>query len=114
MRDFIKMIAGILFIIVFLTAVSWGLAISDIAFQSTFGVKKANVQYEVFKETQQFNEGMIMQLQNFEVQYAQADESGKDTIASVVISRYAAYDYSKLSPQLRQFVQACRQRQGLK
>jgi hypothetical protein len=66
------------------------------------------IRYDTFKATQPFNEGMIRDLENIRMQYIKstttADE--KTTLRAIAIHRFAAYDTSKLSPELRNFYES--------
>lgn len=65
------------------------------------------VDYRAFHESQPYNDGMARDLENFQIEYANAtDQNKKDTIRAVVLNRFAGYDASRLPGNLQMFLNA--------
>lgn len=77
-----------------------------------FGVKIQNVKYEIFKESQPYNEGMAQRLRELQLQYIGADDNHKDAIASMIWHEFANYDMNRLPPDARSFLQEIHTRMG--
>ena len=59
---------------------------------------------KVFQQSQQYNESMIRDLANIQIQYLSAkDEATKDALKAIVIHRYSVYDRTKLPSNLQLF-----------
>ena len=74
-------------------------------YQSTsfFKPKYVELDNQVFKESQQYNDGMIRDLQNLQMEYINGDQGKKDSIRAIVLHRFSVYPEDKLSPDLRNF-----------
>ena len=74
-------------------------------YQSTsfFKPKYVALDNQVFKESQQYNDGMIRDLQNLQMEYINGDQGKKDSIRAIVLHRFSVYPEDKLSPDLRNF-----------
>ena len=74
-------------------------------YQSTsfFKPKYVALDNQVFKESQQYNDGMIRDLQNLQMEYINGDQGKKDSIRAIVLHRFSVYPDDKLSPDLRNF-----------
>lgn len=73
-----------------------------------FVSREEAVRRQAFEESEAYNEGMQQELQSMAFQYAQADDSHKQALGSVILHRAAAYDVRKLSPDLRSLVERLR------
>jgi len=83
----------------------------DLAMYKFWAPKRANVEREVFEQTRSFNQGMIQELEDYHIQYAQADDSGKETIRSTVLHRISGYnlDHPDVSQDLRDWIEQLKQ-----
>lgn len=58
----------------------------------------------VFHNSQAYNDGMARDLDNMRLEYAHADQAGKDSIRATIRHRFAGYDVSRLPPDLQTFL----------
>ena len=72
---------------------------------SFFAPKYRAVENKVFKESEQYNDGMIRDLQNLQMEYMNADQAHKDALRSIIIHRFAVYDQNRMPSNLWNFYQ---------
>jgi hypothetical protein len=70
---------------------------------SYFAPKYRAVDNEVFKQSEQYNDGMIRDLENLQMDYINADKDHKDAVRAIVLHRFSVYPEDKLPPNLRNF-----------
>ena len=59
-----------------------------------------------FHESQAYNDGMAKDLGNFQMEYTRTDDAGKRAaLRAVILDRFAGYDETRLSPNLRNFLE---------
>ena len=68
-----------------------------------FAPKYRAVDNEVFKQSEQYNDGMIRDLENLQMDYINADSAHKDALRAIVLHRFSVYPEDKLPPNLRNF-----------
>jgi hypothetical protein len=68
-----------------------------------FAPKYRQVDNEVFKQSEQYNDGMIRDLENLQMDYINADKDHKDALRAIVLHRFSVYPEDKLPPNLRNF-----------
>jgi len=68
-----------------------------------FQPKFEQVRRNVFMESQAYNDGMMRDLQNLQLEYIRADDAGKAIVRATAMHRFAAYDPSRLPSDLREF-----------
>ena len=68
-----------------------------------FAPKYRAVDNEVFKQSEQYNDGMIRDLENLQVEYINADAEKKQALRAIVLHRFSVYPEDKLPPNLRNF-----------
>ena len=75
-----------------------------------FNPKYTAVQYQTFKQSQQYNDGMAQELEQFRQDYYATGVTAeqRDNIRESVLHDFAAYDDTKLSPSLRAFLDQMR------
>ena len=103
-----------LIVIVAVLALSWVFMGNDFFLYKFFAPKQAAVQRQVFEQTKSFNQGMVQELENMQVEYVQAkDQASKDAIASIILHRASGYNLgdSAVTPDLRSFIQGLRNKQ---
>ena len=61
------------------------------------------IQYNTFKNTQAYNEGMIHSLYNIQRQYEAADDVDKASLRQMVLHEFETYDRNRLPPDLQTF-----------
>lgn len=68
-----------------------------------FAPKYRAVDNEVFKQSEQYNDGMVRDLENMQLEYVNADKDKKDAIRAIVLHRFSVYPEDKMPPNLRNF-----------
>ena len=68
-----------------------------------FRPKYVAVDNKIFQESQQYNEGMLRDLQMFQMEYINGDQGKKDAIRAIVMHRFSVYPQEKLPADLRTF-----------
>jgi hypothetical protein len=68
-----------------------------------FAPKYRAVDNQVFKQSEQYNDGMIRDLENLQMEYIGADKEHKDALRAIVLHRFSVYPEDKLPPNLRNF-----------
>jgi hypothetical protein len=68
-----------------------------------FAPKYRAVDNAVFKQSEQYNDGMIRDLENLQMDYINADKDHKDAIRAIVLHRFSVYPEDKMPPNLRNF-----------
>jgi len=73
-----------------------------------FAPKVAAVQSQVFHESQQYNDGMVRDLENLRMEYLHGNQAQQDALRATILHRFAGYDESSLTPELRSFYDSLR------
>ena len=94
--------AGIGALVLFL-ALCFGLNLFGLANYSFFAPKYRAVENQVFKESEQYNDGMIRDLENLQMEYINADQAHKDALRAIVLHRFSVYPQDKMPGNLRNF-----------
>jgi type II secretory pathway component PulC len=68
-----------------------------------FAPKYRAVDNQVFKQSEQYNDGMIRDLENLQVEYINADAEKKQALRAIVLHRFSVYPEDKMPPNLRNF-----------
>lgn len=97
---------GFLVVIALMYGITFGTGLIDLKFQKFFGVEKANIQREIFKEGQSYVEGMSNDLSNYKHEITiEKDPIAKQAIVDLILNKYGNFDTSKLeSPDLQRFL----------
>jgi len=101
-NSFKEMLTFVGWVILFI-AVIFGIGYVSYQYTNIFSPKYEQVRYNTFKESQSYNDGMMRDLQNMQMEYAKADENGKAIIRSTALHRFASYDVEKLPMDLKTF-----------
>jgi hypothetical protein len=94
--------AGIGALVLFLAFV-FGMNLFGLANYSFFAPKYRAVDNQVFKQSEQYNDGMVRDLENLQLEYINADQAHKDALRAIVLHRFSVYPEDKLPPNLRNF-----------
>ena len=70
---------------------------------SYFAPKKEAIRYQVFKEGQSYNDGMLRDLNDIRREYLKADPEQKAALRGIAIHRFDAYDVTRLPADLQAF-----------
>lgn len=112
-----QVVARVMGVLVLFVIVGGGLAWmvqgNEFFLYKVFAPARENVRREVFENTKSFNQGMIQELQNLQLEYVQAEEEHKKALASVILHRSADFPEDKLPEDLRAFIQDLKKERGL-
>ena len=102
MRAVLLTLSGIVLIL----AATFGSAYFAYEMSSFFAPKYRALDAKVFKESEQYNDGMVRDLAELKRQYDQADDAGKAALRPVIRHRFEVYDSNKLPDDLKSFYQS--------
>jgi hypothetical protein len=68
-----------------------------------FAPKYRATDNKVFKESEQYNDGMLRDLENLQMEYTNADQAHKDALRAIILHRFSVYDENRLPYNLRNF-----------
>lgn len=89
--------------LVLLLTLGFGLNLFGLAQYKFFAPKYRAVENQVFKESEQYNDGMVRDLENLQLEYINADQAHKDALRAIVLHRFSVYDENRLPVNLRNF-----------
>ena len=98
-----KDILSTLGLFVAVIALGFGLSYLGYEYYKYFAPKYRAVDNEVFKQSEQYNDGMIRDLEDLQMEYIKADKEHKDALRAIVLHRFSVYPEDKLPPNLRNF-----------
>jgi hypothetical protein len=101
MRYAIGWMFGILVVIL---GLGWIIEGNEFFLYKAFAPRQEAVRRQVFEETKSYNDGMAQELASIELEYAKATPGQRAALRSLALHRFAAYDTSKLSPDMRSFL----------
>ena len=99
MKDFFAAIIAILAVIALIAGISFGGYYS----YAYFAPRYTAVDAKVFKESVQYNDGMIRDLSELQQQYETSDADTKATLKPIIIHRFEVYDENRLPSDMRRF-----------
>lgn len=96
--------------VLILGGISWG---GSIALQSVFGVAQANVERDIFEESQSYVQGTQRDLSNLRLEYLEAEtETRRAAIRDVILHRISEFrDRDRLTPDLQEFIRELEQQE---
>jgi hypothetical protein len=98
-----KEILGAVSLIVMWCAFVFGMSYGSYQLYSFFAPKYRAVDNHVFKESEQYNDGMIRDLENLQLEYINADAEKKNSLRAIVLHRFSVYPEDRMPPNLRNF-----------
>ena len=98
-----KEISAMVGIIVGAIALIFGLTFLGYKSYEFFAPKYRAVDNQVFKQSEQYNDGMIRDLENLQIEYINADADKKQALRAIVLHRFSVYSEDKMPPNLRNF-----------
>jgi len=98
-KTFTEALVSILIIIAAIFALSF-LGYKSYEF---FAPKYRAVDNQVFKQSEQYNDGMIRDLENLQLEYIKATAEQKDALRAITLHRFSVYPEDKMPPNLRNF-----------
>lgn len=103
MKDFIASLILTLVAVAVALGLTVGLSYLGYLTYDYFAPRYVAVDNKVFKESVQYNEGMVRDLSELERQYKQADDNGKAALRPIIRHRFEVYDESRLPADLAAF-----------
>jgi len=93
-----------------LGAAGFGLGVLDLKMSKFFGVRRANIKREIFKENKSHVEGMISDLAKFKYEYeTEENDIAKQAIENLIRDRFANFDLDNIDNYgLKQFLVSIR------
>jgi len=91
-----------------LLGLGWLIQGNDFFMYKYFAPKYEDARRQVFENTKSYNQGMIQELQNMQIEYGKSEPSQQKMIASVILQRTADFPDDRLPEGLREFVQQFR------
>lgn len=98
-----KNVSGIILTFIGALALIFGLSYFGYGMHAFFAPRYTAVDNQVFKESQQYNDGMVRDLENLKMEYINADADHKSAIRAVVLHRFSVYPSDRMPPDLRNF-----------
>ncbi len=105
MREVSAILALIVLGVVGVFALGW-LSYEGYAY---FAPRYTAVDNKVFHESQQYNDGMLRDLENLKREYQTADANGKAALKATVIHRFEIYPRDRMTPDLLNFYDSLNQ-----
>ena len=99
----IKIVAGGVGIIAGTLVLGFALNYADWASYDFFAPKYRQTENKVFKESEQYNDGMIRDLSELQRQYVTATADEKAALRPIIRHRFEVYDENRLPADLRSF-----------
>jgi len=81
----------------------FGVAYGGYRMYAFFAPRYVAVDNRVFQESQQYNEGMVRDLENLRMQYMSATPEQREALRALVLHRFSVYPEDKLPPDLLAF-----------
>ena len=97
-----NIITGIGALVLFLGLI-FSLNLFSLANYSFFAPKARAVENQVYKESPQYNEGMVRDLENLQMEYMKANADQKAALKDIILHRFAVYDVNRLPSNLFSF-----------
>jgi hypothetical protein len=68
-----------------------------------FAPKYRATENKVFKESEQYNDGMVRDLENLQMEYMNADKDHQQALRAIILHRFSVYPEDKMPANLRNF-----------
>jgi len=98
-----KELSAMVGVFVGVIALIFGLSFLGYKSYEYFAPKYRAVDNQVFKQSEQYNDGMIRDLENLQIEYINADADKKQALRAIVLHRFSVYPEEKMPPNLRNF-----------
>jgi len=110
MKEFFKGTVGVVIGVLLIVGLVFGGGYMGLKYKATFGKANQNIDREIFKEGNTYNEGVLDDLAKYRYDMTFAeDDAEKAAIADLVNSRFANFNEDKIeSDDLKEFLSDCR------
>ena len=99
MREFF----GTIGIVIVGAMLLFGISYGGYEMYAYFAPKYRAVDNAVFKQSEQYNDGMIRDLENLQMEYVKATDEQKGALKAIIMHRFSVYPEDKLPSNLRNF-----------
>jgi hypothetical protein len=89
--------------VIFVAAGLFGVASGGYEMYKFFAPKYRAVDNQVFKESEQYNDGMVRDLENLQMEYVNGDADKKQALRAIVLHRFSVYPQERMPANLRNF-----------
>lgn len=89
--------------LVLFLAFVFGMSLFGFGMNSFFAPKYRALDNQVYKESTQYNEGMIRDLENLQLEYMKANDTQKAALKDIILHRFSVYDVNRLPNNLYTF-----------
>lgn len=96
-------ILNIVLAVIAFILLSFGLGWFGLEYDKVFMPKRVALERSVFEHSKVYNDGMLRDLENLEMQYRSASSEQKEALKAVILHRFSVYPESELPPNLRNF-----------
>ena len=104
MKEVIKGAAITLAVLLSAIALGWMLGANNLAMFKVFAPLAEQIRNDTFKQSASYQDGMIRDLQDMQLEYMKTDPVHKLAIASIIKHRAAAISSAVLPVELNQFI----------
>jgi len=101
--NFIKTSLSAVAALVAIIALGFGISFIGLKSYEFFKPRYTAVDAKVFKESVQYNDGMIRDLSELQRQYLAADDEGRSALKPIIRHRFEVYDQNRLPADLAAF-----------
>jgi len=91
---------------------TWVFQGNDFFMYRVFAPGYEQTRRQVFEQSKAYNQGMLQELENMQLEYLKASPEGKDAMASIILHRASEYGEAKLPSDLRIFIADLKQKSG--
>jgi uncharacterized membrane protein (DUF106 family) len=103
MKEFIATVGILVGAVIVGLAIIAGLTFIGYEGYAFFAPKYRAVDNQVFKESEQYNDGMIRDLENLQMEYMSADKDHKEALRAIVLHRFSLYPEDRMPANLHSF-----------
>jgi hypothetical protein len=104
MSDEIKIVLSIFGTIILLVLIGLIIDFATTAKTSVLSPIQNKIQYNTFKQSQTYKDGMAQTLDKYRIEYASASQEGKDAIKSTIQHDFSNFNSNELSSEDQQFL----------
>jgi uncharacterized membrane-anchored protein YhcB (DUF1043 family) len=76
-----------------------------------FGTELESVKTDIYRENKSYVEGTVRDLRELQVDYTKADDSQRESLASLILHRANELDWDRLPSDVRQFLNELKEKQ---
>lgn len=105
-KDHLGITGSIVFFTLLLVVIGIGGSFVDLWSLDFFGVKKANIEREIFNNTKSQVQGTIQSLSTYRLEYKTGDDIHKAALKEMILLEYNAFERKDLLPKkLKTFIE---------